>query len=69
LLRENTNHPSSEGTFLIPTPRRQFTQWIEAKAFPAGYQIPPHYRVRHDKIDAAGVITIRSLDVAAKWSD
>jgi hypothetical protein len=24
-----------------------------------GYQIPPHYRVRHDKIDAAGVITIR----------
>jgi hypothetical protein len=32
LLRENTNHPSSEGTFLIPTPRRrQFTQWIEAK--------------------------------------
>jgi hypothetical protein len=29
------------------------------KAFPAGYQIPPHYRVRHDKIDAAEVITIR----------
>jgi transposase InsO family protein len=29
------------------------------KAFPSGYQIPPHYRVRHDKIDAAGVITIR----------
>ena len=29
------------------------------KAFPTGYQIPPHYRVRHDKIDAAGVITIR----------
>src|SRR5215207_4688754 len=30
LLRENTNHPSSEGTFLIPTPRsHQFTQWIE----------------------------------------
>jgi hypothetical protein len=22
-------------------------------------QIPPHYRVRHDKIDAAGAITIR----------
>ena len=29
------------------------------KAFPTGYQIPPHYRVRHDTIDAAGVITIR----------
>src|SRR6202035_3937080 len=29
------------------------------KAFPTGYHIPPHYRVRHDKIDAAGVITIR----------
>jgi hypothetical protein len=29
------------------------------KAFPTGYKIPPHYRVRHDRIDAAGVITIR----------
>jgi transposase InsO family protein len=29
------------------------------KAFPTGYLIPPHYRVRHDKIDAAGVITLR----------
>jgi transposase InsO family protein len=29
------------------------------KAFPTGYQIPPHYRLRHDRIDAAGVITIR----------
>jgi transposase InsO family protein len=29
------------------------------KALPTGYQIPPHYRIRHDKIDAAGVITIR----------
>lgn len=29
------------------------------KAFPSGYQIPPHYRVRHDRIDAAGVITVR----------
>jgi transposase InsO family protein len=28
-------------------------------AFPTGYRVPPHYRVRHDKIDAAGVITIR----------
>jgi hypothetical protein len=33
LLPENTNHPSSERTFLIPTPRRnQFNRWIEAKA-------------------------------------
>ena len=29
------------------------------KAFPAGYRIPPHFRVRHDKIDAGGSITIR----------
>ena len=29
------------------------------KAFPTGHLIPPHYRVRHDRIDAAGVITIR----------
>jgi transposase InsO family protein len=29
------------------------------KAFPTGYHIPPHYRVRRDRIDAAGVITIR----------
>jgi transposase InsO family protein len=29
------------------------------KAFPTGYQSPPHCRVRHDTIDAAGVITIR----------
>jgi len=29
------------------------------KAFPTGYQIPPHYRLRHDRIDVAGVITIR----------
>ncbi|QUR67476.1 IS481 family transposase [Mycobacterium spongiae] len=29
------------------------------KAFPTGHQIPPHYRVRRDTIDAAGVITLR----------
>lgn len=29
------------------------------KAFPTGYQIPPHFRVRHDKVDAGGVITLR----------
>lgn len=39
------------------TPRQAFN--ARPKAFPSGYQIPPHYRVRHDKIDAAGVITIR----------
>jgi len=39
------------------TPRQAFD--TRPKAFPTGYQIPPHYRVRHDRIDAAGVITIR----------
>ncbi len=29
------------------------------KAFPTSYRSPPHYRVRHDRIDAAGVITVR----------
>jgi transposase InsO family protein len=39
------------------TPIHAFTD--RPKAFPTGYQIPPHYRLRHDRIDAAGVITIR----------
>ena len=39
------------------TPIEAFTD--RPKAFPTGYQIPPHYRVRHDTIDAAGVITLR----------
>jgi transposase InsO family protein len=41
--------------------RRTPTQAFDdrPKAFPTGYQIPPHYRLRHDRIDAAGVITIR----------
>jgi transposase InsO family protein len=39
------------------TPREAFD--ARPKAFPTGYQIPPHYRVRHDRIDAAGVITVR----------
>lgn len=39
------------------TPTQAFDQ--RPKAYPTGYQIPPHYRVRYDKIDAAGVITIR----------
>jgi transposase InsO family protein len=39
------------------TPSEAFND--RPKAFPTGYQIPPHYRVRHDKIDAAGVITVR----------
>jgi hypothetical protein len=43
------------------TPRARDTEAVDArpKAFPTGYQIPPHYRVRHDRIDAAGVITLR----------
>ena len=39
------------------TPIQAFTN--RPKAFPTSYRIPPHYRVRHDRIDAAGVITIR----------
>ena len=39
------------------TPSQAFTH--RPKAFPTGYRIAPHYRVRHDRIDAAGVITIR----------
>jgi Integrase core domain len=41
------------------TPRQAYNG--RPKAFPTGYQIPPHYRVRHEthKIDAADVITIR----------
>ena len=39
------------------TPHEAFNN--RPKAFPTGYKIPPHFRVRHDKIDAAGVITIR----------
>jgi hypothetical protein len=39
------------------TPLQAFN--TRPKAFPTGYQIPPHYRVRHDRIDAAGVITLR----------
>ena len=39
------------------TPRHAFND--RPKAFPSGYHIGPHYRVRHDTIDAAGVITIR----------
>jgi len=46
---------------LLAVDRRTPLQAFDArpKAFPTGYQIPPHYRVRHDKIDAAGVITLR----------
>jgi hypothetical protein len=29
------------------------------KAFPTGYQIPPHYRVRNDTIDTGGTVTLR----------
>ena len=39
------------------TPIQAFTN--RPKAFPTSYRIPPHYRVRHDRIDAAGVVTIR----------
>lgn len=39
------------------TPLQAFTN--RPKAFPTISSTPPHYRVRHDKIDAAGVITLR----------
>jgi transposase InsO family protein len=39
------------------TPLQAFN--ARPKAFPTAYHSPPHYRVRHDRIDAAGVITIR----------
>jgi transposase InsO family protein len=39
------------------TPHHAFT--ARPHAFPTGYRIPPHFRVRHDRIDAAGVITVR----------
>jgi transposase InsO family protein len=39
------------------TPQQAFD--ARPKAFPTGHHIPPHYRVRHDRIDAAGVITLR----------
>ena len=39
------------------TPLQAFNS--RPKAFPTAYKIPPHYRVRHDCIDQAGVITIR----------
>lgn len=39
------------------TPAEAFN--ARPKAFPTGYHILPHFRVRHDKIDAGGSITIR----------
>ncbi len=39
------------------TPLQAFN--ARPRAFPSGYRIPPHYRIRHDRIDTAGVITIR----------
>jgi len=41
------------------TRSRSLLNHTDRHAFPTGYQIPPHYRVRHDTIDAAGVITLR----------
>jgi transposase InsO family protein len=39
------------------TPMQAYT--ARPKATPTGYTIAPHYRVRHDRIDKGGVITIR----------
>ena len=35
------------------------TAWGYSASSPTGYRIPPHYRVRTDRIDKAGTITIR----------
>lgn len=51
----NTNRPHR--ALHRATPIEAFN--ARPKAFPTGYQIPPHFRVRHDKIDAGGVITLR----------
>jgi len=51
----NTNRPHR--ALHRATPTEAFN--ARPKAFPSGYQIPPHFRVRHDKIDAGGAITIR----------
>lgn len=39
------------------TPMHAYT--ARPKAIPTGHKIAPHYRVRHDRIDKGGVITIR----------
>ena len=39
------------------TPRQAYDN--RPKAIPTGYKIPPHYRVRTDRIDKGGSITIR----------
>ncbi len=39
------------------TPIQAYT--ARPKTFPSGYTIPPHYRVRTDRIDTTGVITLR----------
>jgi transposase InsO family protein len=39
------------------TPMAAYT--ARPKAIPTGYKIAPHYRIRHDRIDKGGVITIR----------
>jgi hypothetical protein len=51
------NHIRPHRAIARRTPLEAFND--RPKAFPTGYHIPPHYRVRHDRIDAAGVITIR----------
>jgi transposase InsO family protein len=51
------NHVRPHRALHRRTPLQAFND--RPKAFPTGYHIPPHYRLRHDRIDAAGAITIR----------
>lgn len=39
------------------TPLQAYTD--RPKAIPTGYKIAPHYRIRHDRVDKGGVITLR----------
>jgi transposase InsO family protein len=51
------NHTRPHRACSRHTPMQAYT--ARPKAIPTGYKIAPHYRVRHDRIDKGGVITIR----------
>ena len=56
-FRDYYNHTRPHRALNRATPMKTYT--ARPKAFPTGYRIPPHYRVRTDRIDKAGTITIR----------
>lgn len=51
------NHTRPHRSHHRHTPIQAYT--ARPKAIPTGYKIAPHYRIRHDRIDKGGVITIR----------